>query len=194
MEAGNVFRRLENVGGGVLVMIRGGGGRRRRDSGGGGWRPVAGFFDTTGQAEVWFLGKEAQKLLGLDPNVAQSDFLKEQLCDVVLLLKIKSRIFRDAHSFTVDAVEILQDDGEIPFDRTHIRNEACLEQGLLKGAKRQLTYHDSLDNDKDIEVKIATNNTGKGKMYEDTHVEQITYDSSDDGKPISKSRRRNLQG
>ncbi|XP_057775405.1 uncharacterized protein LOC130994377 [Salvia miltiorrhiza] len=140
-------------------------------------------FDVSGQVEVTFLGKEAQKLLGLDPSefyekqnqgpITQMDFLRQRLCNIVLLLKIKSRIFKDVCTFTADAIEILQDDGAIPSEKISIEPEVHLEQGLLKSATRQLVFHDSLDNDKVIRAKIAAKAKGKGKVSQESHIEHI---------------------
>ncbi|XP_057780167.1 uncharacterized protein LOC130998778 [Salvia miltiorrhiza] len=140
-------------------------------------------FDASGQVEVTFLGKEAQKLLGLDPSefykkqnqgpITQVDFLRQRLCNIVLLLKLKSRIFKDVCTFTADAIEILQDDGAIPSEKSSIEPEAHLEQGLLKSATRQLVFPESLDNDEDILAKDAAKAKGKGKMSQESHVEYI---------------------
>lgn len=65
-------------------------------------------------------------------STAQSDFLRKRLCNVVLLLKLKSRIFKDAPTFTVDAIEILPDDNGTTPEKTIIQCNTYSEQGLYK--------------------------------------------------------------
>ncbi|XP_057802167.1 uncharacterized protein LOC131017437 [Salvia miltiorrhiza] len=82
-------------------------------------------------------------------------------------------MFKDVCTFTADAIEILQDDGAIPSEKSSIEPEAHLEQGLLKSATRQLVFPESLDNDEDIRAKDAAKAKGKGKMSQESHVEYI---------------------
>ncbi|XP_057787250.1 uncharacterized protein LOC131004560 [Salvia miltiorrhiza] len=96
------------------------------------------------------------------------DFLRQRLCNIVLLLKIKSRIFKDVCTFTADAIEILQYDGAIPSEKISIEPEVHLEQ----------------DNDKVIRAKIAA----KAKRQGENTIGSSFKDSlsSDDDKPISE--------